>query len=649
MHLLARGGLQVDHTLLIVGRLLMDRSLRALAVALALCVAAGAVLAQNVGTAGPARPKLKDDGNFPVRTDDGVNRYQLPYYFESGGGFADLESTVFYPPPHHLVTGEDGYVKYYIDPDDRTLTLWVRQPSSVARIQRDLREELATVALEEHQVDIMEGTAPYRITVLPLTRAHFEFTKSGTVSDLVQGAEIQAGNVAVHFRDVDETLARKLVDDLDRDVTQLLFHYRFPAISDEECSATFSKQGVQGIDLFKKVKGEGGRGFVTRHQAAQIADELVAEEIFTIRCADGGQLADLHAILLGRVAKLTERRVSDADDLDALVAFDANTFKADVTKSLKRIEKEVVRDQALDAFSEAMSEAESNAGEAGINLGFKGVSLGFSHGFADASAEAKAEAKKSVTDALRKQGMSINWNGLLAVPKTVDVYSVADLDARWSGGVQVRFQIPEGAEVAHKIRLTAQDRIVPAPDPGVGGDPVPRIEALERKLLALQAELRAAGNRAVVLGERFEARLGDIQDALVHRIDRGLAHHAGLLKLLQAPLRSESYRLRLTGGDADRSVSSDFATGVSGVAFPIAIVNSWTVNRGCTHPVVPHLLVNTESPVTTREWLIVVYDGYRKCTEFTVAVTFVPRALAGRARPPESFGPTQGGRLERLN
>ena len=626
----------------------MHQSLRAFAVTLALCVA-GAVLAQDLGTAGPARPKLKYDGHFPVRTADGVYRYQLHYYFESGGGFTDLESHVFYPPPYHLVTGEDGYVKYDIDPDEHTLTLWVRQPSPVVGIQRDLREELATAAVEKHQVDIMEGTAPYRIAVLHLTRAYFELTKSGTVSDNVQGAELQAGNIAVHFRDVDEALARKLVDDLDRDATQLLFRYRFPAISDEECSATFTKQGVQGIDLFKKVKGEGGRGFVTRHQAAQIADELVAEEIFTIRCADGGQLADLNDILLERVAKLTERDVSDADDLDALVAFDVNTFKADVTTSLKRIEKEVVRDQALDTFSKAMSDAESNAGEAGINLGFKGVSLGFSHAFADASAEAQAEVKKVVTDALRKQGVSIDWKGLQAVPKTVDVYSVADLDASWKGGVQIRFQIPAGAEVAYEIRLSALDRTVPVPGPGVGGDPAPRIETLERKLLALQAELRATENRAVKFGERFEARLGDVQAALVRRIDQGLAHHARLLEPLQAPLRSESYRLRLTGGDAGKSVSSDFATRVSSVDYPIAIVNSWTVNRGCARPVVPFLLVNALSPVTTREWLIVVHDGDPTCTEFTVTVTFVPPALVGRARPPQSFGRTRGGQLERLN
>ena len=411
-------------------------------------------------TAGPARPKLKYDGHFRLESNDQSYRYSLYYYFASNGGFSNLESPVFYPPPYQLVLTEDKKIKYEFDRDEGTLTLWVRKPTSFERIENELRRKLATVAVSRHKLTIMEGTKPYRPSVLPLNSAVFEFTKNKKRSGEVEGARLKEADVAIHFYDVSEAEAGKLISDLEKDVTQLLFRYSFSAISDEVCTAKFESRGVQDVDLFKKVKGKGGEGLVARHQAVNLADELVAQEIFTIRCADGGSLADLTDILMEKLATQKTRTVASWEDLDRLIAFDPDSFKADVTTHLRTVEKEVDRKQALDAMSDAMSAAQSQAIEGGVEVGYSLFSAKAEASYADTSSESRAGARKAFTDALKKMGVSVNWDGKKFVPKTVDVHSVADLDAKWARNLEFRYEIPEGQQGKESILLTKDDRTV---------------------------------------------------------------------------------------------------------------------------------------------------------------------------------------------
>ena len=421
----------------------------------------GESAAKTPDTSGPARPKLRHGGPpFRLESNDQSYQYLLHYYFESNGGFANLESHVFYPPPYQLVLTEEKKVKYDFDKDERTLTLWIRQPTSFERIEKELRRKLATVAVQKHKVEILEGTVPYRISVLPLNSAAFEFTKDKKRSGKVEGAGLKEGDVAVHFYDVSEAETGKLISDLEKDVTQLLFRYTFSAISDEICTAKFESRGVQDIDLFKKVKGKGREGLVARQQVVNIADELVAQEIFTIRCADGGSLADLTDILMERLATQETRTVASWEDLDRLIAFDPDSFKADMTTALRTVEKEVDRKQALDAMSEAMSAAQSQAIAGGFEVGYSLFSAKAEASFADASSESKAGARKTFTDALKKMGMSVDWDGKKFVPKTVDVHSVSDLDAKWARNLEFRYEIPEGQEGSGEILLTEDDRTV---------------------------------------------------------------------------------------------------------------------------------------------------------------------------------------------
>ena len=326
------------------------------------------------------------------------------------------------------MTEKVGNIRHHIDEDEEALTLWVRQPSSFELIENDLRHELSTVAVEKYKVNV-PGTDPYRISVLPLNSAIFEFTKSGDKSDHVEGIGLAEGDIAVHFHGLSAGEAGKLVDNLEKDNTQLLFRYTFSAVSDETCAAKFEGGGVQNIDLFKKVKGKGGEGLVARHQTVNIADDLVAQEIFKIRCAEGEILADLTEILMERLGKQETRKVADWESLDALIAFDENSFKADVTKELKTVENEVTRKQALDAMSKAMSAAKSEATEAGVEIGYNLFAAKAEGSFADSTSESKAQARKAFMDALRKTGISVEWDGDKFILKTVDIHSVADLDA----------------------------------------------------------------------------------------------------------------------------------------------------------------------------------------------------------------------------
>ena len=471
-------------------------------------------------TAGPARPKLKYDGHFRLKSNDGTYRYSLYYYFEQDGGFSDLQSHVFYPPPLHLVTDKDGNIRRHIDEDEEVLTLWVRQPSSFELIENDLRQELSTVAVEKYDVDIIPGTDPYRISVLPLNSAIFEFTKSKDKSDHVEGIGLAEGDIVVHFHGLSAEEAGKLTDNLEKDNIQLLFRYTFSAVSDETCAAKFEGGGVQDIDLFKKVKGKGGEGLVARHQTVNIADDLVAQEIFKIRCAEGEMLADLTEILMDRLGKQETRKVADWESLDALIAFDENSFKADVTKELKTVENEVTRKQALDAMSKAMN----NAKKVGVELGYKLFAAEAKGTFEDSDTESKAEARKAFMDALRKTGKSVEWDGDEFIPKTVDVHSVADLDAKWARNLSFEYSIPQGLEGREDILLTASDRtaLTSGPERLIMQH---RLEQLEAKMANLSGRLASEEAAVADLSKRMPSS-GDIWNIL-HVDDKEIALRTG--------------------------------------------------------------------------------------------------------------------------
>ncbi len=414
-------------------------------------------VAEAQTVAGPARPKLRQDGEFRLRSNDGVE-YRLYYYFQHNGGLSKLDSHVFYPPPYHLVVDEGGdLIKYDFDEDTGDLTLWVRQATNSNEIAAELRRQLARVAVREHRVRLEDGTDPYRVGVLPLTSAYFQLTKSERKSrEFVAG--VQEGDIAIYFSNLSRGGAENIIEDLQDNTTQLSFQYAFGAISEEKCIASFEGGGVQDIDLFKRLNGKGGDGLVSRHQVVQIADDLAEQEIFKVRCPEPSMLPSLTDVLLRRLEGRKERNVASWEELDRLIAFDADSFKADITNSLNTIENEVIREEALAAFSDASSQAASTAVEAGASGSFGPFQAAMEGSYASSTSEAQAQAKRAYTDALAKRGISVEWSGWRSVPKTVDAHSVADLDTKWARDVTFEYSIPGGQTGRGALLLGADDR-----------------------------------------------------------------------------------------------------------------------------------------------------------------------------------------------
>ncbi len=524
-------------------------------------------IAQSVSTDGPARPKLVYDGHFEGKDNDGSYLYSLYYYFEeSRGGFKNQDSHVFYPPPYHLVTEKDGKVKYLFDHEDRSLTLWVRKPTTNENIERTLREHLITQAVENYAAKIIDEVEPYRISILPLTSAQFEFTKNKIRSDDLKGSELTPGKVAVYFRDLNESEALKLVDQLEQDATQLRFHYTFDAISNEDCYATFKKYGVQDIDLFKKVKGGGGEGFVARHQAVSIADELASNENFEVRCADREMLLDLTEILMNYLDdndKKETRKVASWEQLDKLITLDPESLKADVTRQLNTTKKSVDRDQAQKAFTDAMSSASSTALGGTYSRLIDAVSLNFS----TANSKTNAQARSIFMDALSKSGISTEWTGEKFIPKTVDIYSVSDLTANWAKTTTIKFQVSRGQQGSQTILLTQEDWAEEIP-PAARFKLFQRLDQITEKLEHLDQLEKDLENfesyvdkiAAIIREDTNEVRFATKKGRNIEikaKGERNYTNKRGISKIRNADLKLEASDDIIMRADGDVDIESD--------------------------------------------------------------------------------------------
>ena len=417
-------------------------------------------------TAGPARPKLTHDGTVRLKSNNGV-RYSLYYYFQHGGGFSNLESHVFYAPRYHLVVDADGMIKHHFDENVNFLTLWVRYPNSFEEIEGELRNQLAMVAKEKHDVEVLQGTNPYRITELTITTSFFELTQSKLKSDEFAGGLIE-GDIPIYFRNLTMNEAGAVIHDLDKNITQLQLRYTFSAISDEKCTATYSGEGVQEVSLYKELEGEGRERVVSRRQAANIADSLVKQESFEFSCAEVPMLSDLADLLLKRLES-REQEVAGWDELSEFVTLDRNDFGADVTTRLKEVDNEVASDRFAAAMSAASSKAQEDKFGAKLSTDVMNIVEGeLETNFEGANSEAKTVAKKAIKDTLAKSGVSIEWDGWKSIPKTVDLHTIDELDAKWEHGVEFEYSIPQGQEGGGTYRLGIDHRTASIPRDSLG-------------------------------------------------------------------------------------------------------------------------------------------------------------------------------------
>lgn len=313
-------------------------------------------------TAGLPRPKVAADAQYDL----GRGGYPVRIFFEEGKSFADPTAHVFYEPLIYLIDGGEDKLKFHIR-DNGELILFIRIETDDDFLVNTIRKELNRTAQEKATIEIVPGSLKYRISPLTMSESWFASSLSKDLrSDPFRNkALVERGELPLRFPTKTKSEAERLLADLALGVAQLVFNYRFSGVSDETCEVEFRGENTQGIDLYKEVAGAGGEGFVTRHQAANIADNMVAAESLSGRCGSPEWLVYLTDKLLDRLGAHRLKMESGWKKLSELTAFDPNSFLADVSRRTKDIEKETSRKIIDESISESMSKASSFAGEAG--------------------------------------------------------------------------------------------------------------------------------------------------------------------------------------------------------------------------------------------------------------------------------------------
>ena len=271
----------------------------------------------------------------------------------------------------------------------------------------------------------------------------------------VDGVTHHEGEFTVDFYDLTKSLADKFIGELQSNYTQIEYTYYFAGISDEVCYAEFKNILDQDIDLFKDVEGEGEEGYVARHQVASIAERAVSDELYTARCSDTPTAQELLNAILKKAGQVTKLEINGSwEKLDNLVKMDAESFKADLIKSLDTEEFETIRDIAKELSTKSSSKARSWGVNAGVSAVIKDIPTTAGVKVGRAESEAESETMARFTDAIRKTGINVEYEGNKFIPKSVDVYSVSDLRRVLGKSVKVEVSKTRSAEGHGTMRLT---------------------------------------------------------------------------------------------------------------------------------------------------------------------------------------------------
>lgn len=477
------------------------------------------------GTAKPPRPKVLHDHKFSY----GPEAYPVFIYFEEGKSFGDATAHVFYSPVLFLVTNEDGSINKKVR--DRgnegiELVLLVYPEEDERSLHTAILVELDNVARVETGIPNY-GTTPYRINPLTMSRSWFEAGKKrdGTSRfisvdvDSTTMTENTAHSVSFYFDTKDA--ASDFVAELEEGYTKLKYQYAFAGVSDDICAVEFKGDEIQNIDLFKKVTGEGRKGYVSRDQAANIADKIVSTEDLATRCGDWEVGSWFIEQLMNRIDKHKEKKVVTSwAELEELTELDADSFKADVETMIEDIKKETKRDIEVNAASLAISIASSTAteggGMGGIVIGPVAAGGGGSGSTSESGSVTLAAAQKRISDGLEKKGIYGKWEGNRYTPKSVDVYSKGGLESTWSQNVKETYSQLRGGEGIHGFLLTEKARRLL---PKIGEARIERLarnlrESVRREVRELEVLVLRATTRADAAGNIARSAKIDAEEAL---------------------------------------------------------------------------------------------------------------------------------------
>ena len=458
------------------------------------------------GVAGLPRPKVSSDAQYDLAR----GGYPVRIFFQEGRSFTHHDAHVFYEPLIYLQTDDHGTPIRHID-DTGDLILYFQVETDTDFLQEALRVRLIKTAQTTSKTDLDPQSLRYRIDPIHLSEFWFESKsrRKGLDSPRLKSEItrekpiVEKGRLPIYFPGITRETAQKFVEDLRTGRDSLLLRYTFSGVSDEICRAEITAENVQGTDLFKEVVGGGGQGRVIRHQVVNLANEIATTESTRTRCADPGWATALARKIIERLATYETVPINDWDTLDELTTFDAESFKADVTEETKNIEKEAVHSQVMEAVAEGISLAKSDTGEAGVALGYKGFMIGASGSLSESKASTAAEARKVFAEVMKKLGILGEWKGTQYIPKSVDVYTKADMDRAWRKNLQVEYAFTAGTTADHTVELTRKSHL----------SSVNRAKDVELLGSMLREELRSALQKVSAKLDELESDLATTKKA----------------------------------------------------------------------------------------------------------------------------------------
>ena len=441
--------------------------------AAAVCAGPAGLAAQEKGAQGPStdppivsgsRPKIDHDATVTLLR----GGYGLRIFFQENRTTNTLsDAHVFYEPLIYLLTNGEGRPLHRIE-DNGSLTLYFRVETEEGYIETETRKELAANISDRNLANkLIDGSIKFNLTALPLQEAWFESSKG----DGVQSVELPPGSIlavdamAIHFRFPTRQEAETFVDGLfdpPGEYTQaahnLVFKYRFSGVGRERCNGRYKAEYAQAADFDKDLSGTGGEGNVTRDQAIKLADKMTSKVAENITCSDPGWATYIHGQLINRLGgeKVSLDPKNGWEQLDQYMKLDEDSFKADVTEETKDIKKKAVRDLVSEATSEASSRAGSQSGSGGGAVGWGPFMASVSGSFAEADSTTKTEATKEFSDIMRKSGILAEWDGKKYIPKSVEVYNVANMRRNLSQDFEINYTFrSDDVSKSYAITLTS--------------------------------------------------------------------------------------------------------------------------------------------------------------------------------------------------
>ena len=383
------------------------------------------------------RPQLKNDGTFEI---PGVG-YAPRYYFDrDADNKEDNEPTyVFYEPVLSLVTQQtetgERILLYHLDEEKGVLTFGVK-------LYRD-REEIRKAILNRLN-EKYPNSGNYQIEPLSIKTAYLESSRIyGTekiVSDEMELGWSESGQINVYFQDeigrLNEFVTELITPYGEGFLAQIRLQYSFDGVGNTTCSATIDSQKAEKSELLHTKEGEGRVGLITRDQALDIATDLIERQAITAECHNVKFGDDLLTKLLQNLGppSPSSDKITTLQDVLKLIKYDEKSLVADIEARLKEIDNKEEREYLLKEFFEATgSKKNQEKGGFSANISLTDFKLD-GVGLSEASSETATKLGKDIEDKLNKRGKFVEYNpeSRRFIPKTVDLYTYAVLQNKWS-------------------------------------------------------------------------------------------------------------------------------------------------------------------------------------------------------------------------